>query len=485
MPVDYETYSNECKRAVEDDDVFENFKNNKKINYMIEEVHSPEVREYFAKNFIKVLITKYEHILKNLPWNQYMENDILGGPFLVQTDELNKYTETVSFSHTTLRYILYSLYLYDFVSSKFDKKEISIVEVGSGYGGQCKILLDTFNHFGITVKYTLIDLLEVNNLSKKYLKIICPRGEYKCISAGQYKTKKEDRYDLFFSCFSLGEMDKVYQDDYIDNLVNTCTSAYIIWNNKFINPKLNEIQTMDCDTLLPRFDRYVSVLTFPANELSFPLKPITSSLESHIVIEYLKIVNNNIDHFSNITKIIKDIGEPVEEGIMTKHFNILPYFNLRQIDLYLLSKLSDNILNIGFNAGHSTLIMLLSNPSSVITCFDIMEHVYTQKCFDYLSQSFPGRVKLIEGDSTETVHTYKSDKKFGLININGGHDYRNLNLDFWNSKSLSDKNAFLIWNNLDHYSGGLTLWEGFVKDNQINQVYFLSNEHYIGQFKNN
>jgi hypothetical protein len=487
MSVDYETYSNACKKAVSDDDAFDNFKNNIQITYMLEQNQNLDTCEYFCRSFENTLISKYGNILSTLPWKQYMENDMIGNPLIFKSDSLYNFvkpnTSSISFSHTTLRYILYSLYIFDFVKTKIpeDQKELSIVEVGSGYGGQCKIILDTFNHFGIKVKYTLIDLQDVNNLSKKYLTLLCPRGEFKCIPADKYKEKKEDSYDLFFSCFSLGEMDKIYQDDYIDNLVSNCKYWYVIWNNKFVNSKL---RNFDCELLLPRFDRYVSILKFPGVECSLPLKPFESDLDIDVVQDYLKLINNNIEHFNNITQIIKDVNEPLEESIMTKHFDILPYFNLKQVDLYLLSRCAKNILNVGFNAGHSSLIMLLSNSKAVVHCFDIMEHSYSRKCFEYLSTHFGERIILIEGDSTDTLHKYKTSSKFNLVNINGGQDKRSLNLDFWNSKSLCESNAFLIWNNLDFYSGGQPLWEGYIRDNFINRIHFFSNQHYLGQLKN-
>ena len=57
----------------------------------------------------------------------------------------------------------------------------------------------------------------------------------------------------------------------------------------------------------------------------------------------------------------------------------------KQINLMSLAKIEThkNILEIGFNAGHSTLLFLLSHPTSKIYCFDTCQHPYTKLCFDY------------------------------------------------------------------------------------------------------
>jgi predicted O-methyltransferase YrrM len=488
--VDYKTFSDVCRLAVESDEVFQNFKNNSKFTYMLEQTKPIESCEYFCRSFSKILIEKYGDILNKLPWIHYIENDMIGNPLKFKMVDLNNYlnlkNKKVEFSHSTLRYILYSLDIYSYIKTfyKDDGEVFKIVEVGSGYGGQCKILLDTLNFFNIkNVEYTLIDLPNVNSLSKKYLKLISARGNYKCIPSTLYLNKRESEYDLFISCFSLGEMQKNYQDDYIDNLVNYSKRGYIIWNDKFINPKLSEHKTLTYESLLPRFDRYVSVIKFPSENVLFPLQKLTSTREMDVIHDYLELINSNLNHFENLTRIVEETKEPLEESIMTKHFSMNIEFNLKQIDLYTLTRYSKNILNIGFNAGHSTLIMLLSNSRSQITCFDIMEHKYSERCYEYLRQHFPNRIKLVEGDSINTLHVYKTESKFDMVNINGSQTSREMNLDFWNAKSLSTNDAFVIWNNLDFYSGGYVLWEGFIRDNFINNIKLLSSEHLIGQFK--
>ena len=63
MSVDYETYSNACKRAIVDDDAFDNFKNNIEITYMLEQNQNIGTCEYFCRSFENVLLSKYNNIL--------------------------------------------------------------------------------------------------------------------------------------------------------------------------------------------------------------------------------------------------------------------------------------------------------------------------------------------------------------------------------------------------------------------------------------
>jgi predicted O-methyltransferase YrrM len=93
-----------------------------------------------------------------------------------------------------------------------------------------------------------------------------------------------------------------------------------------------------------------------------------------------------------------------------------------------LAKLSNTILEIGFNMGHSCLMMLLANPNCKIDCFDICTHRYTEKCFEYIESQFPNRVFLYKGDSKVTVPKY--EKIVDMCHIDGSHDMHDADTDF-------------------------------------------------------
>ena len=60
----------------------------------------------------------------------------------------------------------------------------------------------------------------------------------------------------------------------------------------------------------------------------------------------------------------------------------IPQLFTKQMNLYKSAMEAKNILEIGFNAGHSCLLFLLANPESKITIFDICEHKYAKPCFE-------------------------------------------------------------------------------------------------------
>ena len=94
--------------------------------------------------------------------------------------------------------------------------------------------------------------------------------------------------------------------------------------------------------------------------------------------------------FDELLNISIDIGESIEGNCFYKHNSfgdVAPELLPKQINIYNLSSQATNILEIGFNAGHSCLLMLLSNSTSKITLFDICEHKYTVPCFMYLKTS--------------------------------------------------------------------------------------------------
>ena len=103
--------------------------------------------------------------------------------------------------------------------------------------------------------------------------------------------------------------------------------------------------------------------------------------------------------------------------------NIMPADNLKEKrrNLIRLIEGRSNVLEIGFNAGHSVLIMLLANRYTKVTVIDTCQHAYTEACFSYLDRCFPGRLKMIKGDSTKVIHRLNGEK-FDLIHYDGGKE---------------------------------------------------------------
>jgi predicted O-methyltransferase YrrM len=145
---------------------------------------------------------------------------------------------------------------------------------------------------------------------------------------------------------------------------------------------------------------------------------------------------------------------------------------------FSLGKVSDNILEIGFNAGHSSLLYLLSNQHSTITAFDLCYHPYVIPCFEYLKNEFSNRINLYSGDSNSTVYEYHKNnptKKFDLIHIDGGHETHIANKDFFNSLKLASN--IIIWDDthLPHLDN---LFNTYVQNNLIEEIYMHKTYEY-------
>ena len=106
-----------------------------------------------------------------------------------------------------------------------------------------------------------------------------------------------------------------------------------------------------------------------------------------------------------------------------------------------------NVLEIGFNAGHSAELFLKTNPKINLISFDLGIHNYVKLGEKYIENKFPRRHKLIIGDSKITLPHFinkNPNMKYDLIFIDGGHDYNTVYSDFINCKKLSNKNTIII-----------------------------------------
>lgn len=145
-----------------------------------------------------------------------------------------------------------------------------------------------------------------------------------------------------------------------------------------------------------------------------------------------------------------------------------------------------NVMEIGFNGGHSAELFLSSNKNINLVSFDIGEHEYVKLGKQFIDKTYPGRHKLIIGDSLKTVPEYSKtvNKKFDLIFIDGGHDYNTAKSDLINCKNLShDKTIVImddtIYNNdkwiMDWNKGPIQAWNEAKDSNMIRE---LGNENY-------
>ena len=145
-----------------------------------------------------------------------------------------------------------------------------------------------------------------------------------------------------------------------------------------------------------------------------------------------------------------------------------------------------SVLEVGFNAGHSALLILSSNPHVKYVGVDIGEHSYTKEAARILRNHFGKRFKLITGDSTNVLPGLKLDKlKYDVIHVDGGHSQAQCLSDLSNASNLLIEQSGQIL--LDDIKGSeiLDALEEFKKNFSVISVkYSKSRENMVFKLRN-
>ena len=133
--------------------------------------------------------------------------------------------------------------------------------------------------------------------------------------------------------------------------------------------------------------------------------------------------------------------------------NDFPELYSKQLNLFWCGKQAiENICEIGFNAGHSTMLLLLGRSKTPInfTIFDIGHHSYTKPSYEYIKSKFPFvNFEYIEGDSTSTMPEWINNHseliyKYDVVHVDGGHSEHCISNDMKNADLLVKKGGIII-----------------------------------------
>lgn len=197
-------YLSSCKRAATDDNFFSVFKRDPGYRHVLEHVPFEEGQKYL--DAIKI---DYADRL-----DEIKENDSLGSPLVFE------YPNVGVISPTTLRYIKNT----SDIVTKFGTDIKSIVEIGGGYGGLCKVLSSFINF----ESYLIIDLEEPNLLSRKYLSHFnLPTLSHR--SEEIYSI--EENFDLLISNYAFSECEREVQMEYLEKFVKKSDRFYMMYND--------------------------------------------------------------------------------------------------------------------------------------------------------------------------------------------------------------------------------------------------------------
>ncbi|PJD97811.1 MAG: hypothetical protein CK425_01385 [Parachlamydia sp.] len=213
---DTQDYRELCYQAVINDEVFKTFKRSPIYRNVLEHVTYDQGLEYLA-----VIKKKYPDLLSY--WDTFSQNDLIGTPMVYFYPDLGGYA-----SPTTLRYVKIAGELKELFGSLHGKR---IIELGGGYGGQCKILSDLFAF----ESYHHIDLPEPLALITKYLTAMQVSNTVMTAS----DECQEESCDLFISNFGFCECSRSAQEEYMQKYILKSKAGYMILSNarEYLTPK--------------------------------------------------------------------------------------------------------------------------------------------------------------------------------------------------------------------------------------------------------
>jgi putative sugar O-methyltransferase len=198
-----ESYLAVCTRAAKS---LGAFKRDHAYRMVLEHVSESQGRAYH--DVILADSPQFAHYFK-----LFQQNDRYGAPITFNYNGL-------VFSPTTLRYVKV---MSDLVHLFGSLDDFDIVEIGAGYGGQCKIIADMFAF----QSYTLVDLAAVGALQERYLFTLGVR-RWDCVTPEQLDTRA---YDLVLSNYALSELNEEAQSFYVDKVLSRCRRGYLTWNS--------------------------------------------------------------------------------------------------------------------------------------------------------------------------------------------------------------------------------------------------------------
>lgn len=263
--------------------------------------------------------------------------------------------------------------------------------------------------------------------------------------------------DLFNKTIDIFDITKFILNDQPYIVYNAF--KYNLYNNKILKSlAVNNDKNIHSDKVIHHFPGGPGVYHNKINYMTIFLNNIKDFTINNNINEAKAYIDNNL------LPIINNCKELLEGNIFTIHnttkFKDLGiYLKPKNISNLVLNKNIKNVMEIGFNSGFSTLLMLISNPNLHVNCFDLGEHKYTIPCYEKLKETFGDRINITIGDSTKTLQNINDN--YDLIHIDGGHSTKVADSDIINSYRLSKQGTILIMDDYD-FPNLHNLWDSYI-----------------------
>jgi predicted O-methyltransferase YrrM len=379
-----------------------------------------------------------------------------------------------------------ALFKADIINDFIQKNNINtIIDYGVGDGNQLK-LINTENkiYTGIDVSKTVIQKCK-NIYSEDKTKLFLHVDD---IYSNLYS-------DLVLSCDVIYHLveDEIYKE-YMQKLFNMSNKYVIIYAK---NEDINHAQHVKfrkfsnyIEQNLPNWNlikhipnKYPQLKLGQNNDNTSPSDFYIYKIQD----EYFKNLENNWKIYiqENMIPIIKNLNVLLEGNIYSAHntFNESDQLSDKRVNIYnLINNIKPKkVLEIGFNAGFSTLFMKMINSDLAITCIDLNEHKYVVPCFNKLNSDFNGLSIILESSYDIALPKLILNKEeFDLIHIDGDHRIDGARKDFELSLKLSKNGTVIIFDdtNLPHLNNLCNYYvkKGLVSDYELTD--FLNNQKY-------
>jgi len=326
----------------------------------------------------------------------------------------------------------------------------SIVDYGVGDGNQLSYFnLENIDYIGLDVSEFIIN---------------------KCKDIYGNDTKKQ-----FFTC------DKINFNDLKCDLVISCDVLYhliedVIYlnylNNLFkISNKFVIIYASDVDkdhTQHVKFRKFTDYIKKNFKEwilIRHIINPYRNESPSDFYIFEKNEIINNWKSYIN-TNLMPLIGFKPEGNIYTSHLSnkeqelMIP--KQKNIVNLIQKTKPEKVLEIGFNAGFSALLIKMSFSSLNLTCIDINYHDYVEKCFNKISSDFSDINILLENSNTALKKLINKNNCYDIIHIDGDHSIKGATNDFNLCLKLSKKGTIIIFDDTNLASLN-NLCESYIK----------------------
>jgi len=192
-------------------------------------------------------------------------------------------------------------------------------------------------------------------------------------------------------------------------------------------------------------------------------------------LNYPNTIEKHINYVNNIYN--KSNGSKDNHYFTYNNISYVNDIKNKQANLYYIASLlsnNANVCEIGFNAGHSSILILSASSNINLTIFDIDEHNYSILCLDYIKSVFNNNIDYIEGNSIYTIPLFinNNDIKYDLIHIDGGKNKECIINDMKNANILIKPNGIIIINDT-HFEYISDIVDNYIKSNEYEEIQLL------------